>query len=206
MILSVVGHNVLNMSVDWNVRLVDQLDRHWSHQLRRRLDGLTDDEYFWEPVAGCWNVRPRGTSTAPIIAGSGDYTIDFALPEPDPVPVTTIAWRLAHIIVGVLGMRVASHFGGPAVDYQSFAYPGTVTEALRQLDAAYAAWIGGVRALGAAGLARPCGPSEAPFAEHPMGALVLHINREVIHHGAEVALLRDLYLHRGGNAVMAGCR
>jgi hypothetical protein len=29
-----------------------------------------------------------------------------------------------------------------------------------------------------------------------MGALVLHINREVIHHGAEVALLRDLYLRR----------
>jgi hypothetical protein len=24
----------------------------------------------------------------------------------------------------------------------------------------------------------------------------LHINREVIHHGAEIALLRDLYIHR----------
>jgi hypothetical protein len=29
-----------------------------------------------------------------------------------------------------------------------------------------------------------------------MAALVLHINREVIHHGAEVALLRDLYRAR----------
>ena len=28
-----------------------------------------------------------------------------------------------------------------------------------------------------------------------MAALVLHINREAIHHGAEVTLLRDLYLH-----------
>ncbi len=27
-----------------------------------------------------------------------------------------------------------------------------------------------------------------------MAALVLHINRELIHHGAEIALLRDLYL------------
>ena len=26
--------------------------------------------------------------------------------------------------------------------------------------------------------------------------LVLHINRELIHHGAEIALLRDLYVHR----------
>jgi hypothetical protein len=30
-----------------------------------------------------------------------------------------------------------------------------------------------------------------------MAALVLHIHREVIHHGAEISLLRDLYLHRG---------
>ena len=30
-----------------------------------------------------------------------------------------------------------------------------------------------------------------------MAALVLHINREVIHHGAEISLLRDIYLHRG---------
>ena len=29
-----------------------------------------------------------------------------------------------------------------------------------------------------------------------MAALVLHINREMIHHLAEVALLRDLYAHR----------
>jgi hypothetical protein len=30
-----------------------------------------------------------------------------------------------------------------------------------------------------------------------MGVLVLHINRETIHHGAEIALLRDLYRDRG---------
>lgn len=187
--------------MDWDAQLVDQLDWHWSNHLRRRLDGLTDDEYFWEPVAGCWNVRPRGTSTAPIAAGSGDYTIDFAMPEPRPAPVTTIAWRLAHIIVGVLGMRAASHFGGAPMEYQTFDYAGSAAEALRQLDKVYSSWIEGVRALGAEDLARPCGAAEGPYAEHPMGALVLHINREVIHHGAEVALLRDLYLHRGGSAL-----
>jgi hypothetical protein len=37
---------------------------------------------------------------------------------------------------------------------------------------------------------------EGPFADHPMAALGLHINREVIHHGAEVACLRDLYRAR----------
>lgn len=29
-----------------------------------------------------------------------------------------------------------------------------------------------------------------------MAAIVLHISREVIHHGAEIALLRDLYANR----------
>jgi hypothetical protein len=28
-----------------------------------------------------------------------------------------------------------------------------------------------------------------------MSELILHINREVIHHGAEIACIRDLYAH-----------
>jgi hypothetical protein len=182
------------MDIDWNSQLVDQLDWHWRNQLRPRLDGITDEEYLWEPTAPSWSVRRRGESTAPAAAGSGDYTIDFAFPEPDPAPVTTIAWRLGHIIVGVFGARNAAHFGGPPIDYQTFAYAGTAAQALRQLDDGYGAWIAGVRGLGAEGLQRPCGPAEGSFADYPMAALVLHINRETIHHGAEIALLRDLYL------------
>jgi hypothetical protein len=34
-----------------------------------------------------------------------------------------------------------------------------------------------------------------------MAELVLHINREVLHHGAEIALLRDLYLWHDNGAV-----
>jgi hypothetical protein len=175
--------------------LVDQLDWHWSHQLRPRLDGLTDAEYFAEPVTKAWSVRPRGTSTAPMQAGSGDYIIEFAYPEPVPAPVTTIAWRLGHVIVGVLGARTASHFDGPPCDYDSFVYAGSAADALDQLDAAYAGWMTGVRSLGEAGLRRPCGPAEGPYAGEPMATLVLHINREVIHHGAEIALMRDLWAH-----------
>ena len=67
---------------------------------------------------------------------------------------------------------------------------------LAELRRDYGEWITGVRSLDPAGLARPCGPAEGPFAEYPMAALVLHINREAIHHGAEIALLRDLYLRR----------
>ncbi len=46
--------------INWNAELVDQLTWHWDNQLRPRLSGLTDEEYLWEPVAGCWNLRRRG--------------------------------------------------------------------------------------------------------------------------------------------------
>jgi hypothetical protein len=181
---------------DWTFQLAEQLGWHWRGQLRPRLNGLTDEEYRWEPVPGAWNVRPRGTSTAPLAIGAGDFTIDFARPEPDPPPVTTIAWRLGHITVGVLGMRVASHFGGPPFDYATYRYPGDAASALDQLDAAYASWMTGVRGLNPDRLARPIGPAAGPWADHSMAELVLHINRETIHHGAEIALLRDLYRWR----------
>ena len=180
----------------WNTLLRDQIDWHWTHQLRDRLDGLTDDEYLWEPAPGSWSVRPRGTGTAPVQAGSGTMTIDFAVPVTDTAPFTTIAWRLGHVIVGVLAVRNASHFGRAATDYQSFEYAPTAAAALAQLDEEYATWLAGVESLGEAGLARPCGDAEGPYAELPLAALVLHINRELIHHGAEILLLRDLFGHR----------
>lgn len=180
----------------WNSQLRDQLSFHWETALRPRLDGLTDDEYFWEPVPGCWSVRPRGTGSAAIQAGAGDFTIDFTFPEPDPPPVTTIAWRLGHVIVGVLGARNASHFGGPPIGYEDFVYADSADTALQQLDSGYAAWQAGVESLGDAGLDRPVGEAEGPWADAPYSVLVLHINREMIHHLAEVCLLRDLYLHR----------
>jgi hypothetical protein len=181
--------------MNWNPLLREQISWHWTHQLRPRLDGMTDDEYFWEPVPGSWNVRPRGTGTAPVQAGAGAMTVDFAFPEPSPPPFTTISWRLAHVIVGVLAMRNASHFARKPADYESFAYAATAAEALAQLDEEYATWQAGVESLGEDDLARPCGDAEGEYADYPLGALVLHINRELIHHLSEVCLLRDLYLH-----------
>jgi len=177
--------------MDWTTSIADQIDWHWQHQARPRLDGLIDQEYFWEPVPGCWSIRPRSEAVA-MAVGSGAFTIDFDLPEPSPPPVTTIAWRLGHVIVGVLGDRNARYFDGPAVSYDEFDYPESSERALALLDAFYARWIGGVRGLDPDRLTSPCG--EPGFEEAPMADLVLHIHRELIHHLAEIALLRDLCL------------
>jgi hypothetical protein len=70
--------------LDWNRTLREQWEFHWNYQLRARLDGLTDDEYFWSPVPDAWSVRTRGSSTAPVQVGAGDFTMDYAIPEPVP--------------------------------------------------------------------------------------------------------------------------
>jgi hypothetical protein len=170
---------------DWAAEVPEQLDWHWRTSLRPRLDGLTDDEYLWEPVPEAWSVREF----------DGRGAIDWAWPAPSPPPVTTIAWRLAHVTVGCFEMRSAAHFGGPASSWDTADLPLHADDALARLDAAHARWSEAVTALGPEGMARPCGPAE-PYPEAPLGVLVLHINREVIHHGAEIALLRDLYAHR----------
>ena len=187
--------------MDLVASLADQLDWHWRNQARPRLDGLTDEEYLWEPASPAWTVRHRDDPAPDWVtmrAGSGDWLIDSGYPEPDPAPVTSIAWRLGHVIVGVLGLRAHSHFGGPEADYATWEYAGSAEGALGQLDEAYARWIAGVRSLTPQSLELPVGPAEHDWAAAPMLDLVLHINRESIHHLAEVALLRDLWANRPG--------
>jgi hypothetical protein len=57
------------MAIDWNAEVIDQIDTHWTERLRPRLEGLTDDEYFWQPVPNCWTLSRRGESSAPISWG-----------------------------------------------------------------------------------------------------------------------------------------
>ncbi len=110
------------MSVDWNAEIVDQVESHWRQQLRPRLNGLTDDEYFWQPVPDCWTISRRGQSSAPISFGTGEFTMDYGQPPHDPEPVTTMAWRLAHLIAGFAETN-ASHFGGPPADVGPMVAP-----------------------------------------------------------------------------------
>ncbi|MHA6799188.1 DinB family protein [Bounagaea algeriensis] len=174
------------MSV-WRDEALDQLDFYWQ-QWRPRLDGLTDAEYFWEPVDGCWSIRPVPDG----------WRMDFEHPEPVPPPFTTLAWRLSHIAAHLFDMRVSSHFGGGEFRVDANAYPGSAAAALDYLDEQHRLWREGIGELDEDGWLRPVGAAEGPYAERSYLTLVLHINRELFHHGAEVLLLRDLYRACGG--------
>ncbi len=64
-----------------------RLEEAWTAR-RDRIAGLTDDAYLGEPVPGCWTVRADD---------DGRWVTDDAIPDPDPAPLTTIAWRLVHV-------------------------------------------------------------------------------------------------------------
>ncbi|OIV36582.1 hypothetical protein BIV57_15625 [Mangrovactinospora gilvigrisea] len=172
------------MAVDWNHELIEQFDFIWNLAHAPALEELTDEEYLWEPVPGCWSIRPTG--------------IEFQWPAPEPAPVTTIAWRLSHVAVGVFGIRASNHFGDGSLTEESAERPLTAKEGVAYLKEQYGRWRSGVESLDEEGLARPVGPAEGPYAESPMATLVLHLNREAIHHLSEVSLMRDLYRASGG--------
>lgn len=189
------------VKVNWGAVLVGQLEFYWAAHLRPRLEGLTDAEYFWEPVAGCWTLR-RGSD--------GSYTLDTQWPEPSPPPVTTIAWRLIHIGVGCFATRVSAFFGDGSVPETATMFdprhapahlPTSAAEAITFLDAAYRQWHDAVAALDEEALGAPLGPRGAQFADDPMAELIAHINREVMHHGGEISLLRDLYRATNGTTL-----
>lgn len=140
------------------------------------------------------------------MAAGGDTVADFALPEPIPAPLPAIDWRTGHLSVGVFGTRAASHFGHPPVSYFTADWPMSAAVGLALLDDTYAAWMAGVANVDAEALARPSGPDEGPYADPALATLILHVNREVIHHEAEIALLRDLSLRRAELGAPAGRR
>ena len=47
--------------------------------LAQRLVGLTDEEYLWEPVPGCWSIRRKSEGPAPgalELVGAGEWGRD----------------------------------------------------------------------------------------------------------------------------------
>jgi hypothetical protein len=189
------------VQLDWGRVLVGQLEFYWDVHLRPRLEGLADEEYFWEPVEGCWSLRQ---------SADGRWRLDGAWPEvappPSPPPLTTIAWRLVHIGATCLANRASAFFGDAGVPTDADMFdprrvpadlPGGAREAVAFLERSYRRWHDGIAGLDEEGLRRPLGPRGGPYAADPMAELVAHINREVMHHGAEIALLRDLYRATG---------
>jgi DinB superfamily len=170
-------------------RVQSNLQFRWTALIRSRLEGLTDEEYLWEPAGGCLTVRPDGY---------GGYTLDPVRP-PEP-PLGNIAWRMAHLCSSLAAHRVAAVAFGPSWPAPDLAKPaGTAGEAIARLDRAYAHWQGAVEALSDPDLDRRLGPAAGVYAESTVLDIVLHVHAEALQRGADLCLLRDLYWHVPGH-------
>ena len=49
---------------------------HAATAARWQVDGLTDDEFFWEPVQPCWSVRRRDATDWPHVWGRGEFVVE----------------------------------------------------------------------------------------------------------------------------------
>jgi hypothetical protein len=95
----------------------------------------------------------------------------------------------------VLAQRADFHFGERTLTLDRLRWPGTAASALAAIDDAYSEWTTGVGRLSHTDADRHSeGPPGTLDGQFPLWAVVRHVNREVIHHGAEVALLRDLHV------------
>jgi DinB superfamily len=164
--------------------LLASLDQTWAH-LDQRLRGLTATEYLWEPAPNCWTVRDTGDGRTALA--------DWEKPDPDPAPVTTIAWRMWHIAVDCLDGYSNRRFAINGTGLNDRQWVLDVDEAQSLLARAWHNFRNVIGEGGPAVLAVPVGPAFGPYADDSTFALALHAQHEVAHHGAEIALLRDLY-------------
>lgn len=154
-------------------------------RLAKRVADLTDEEYFWEPVADCWAVRRQADGTF-----QGDWGVLFD----EPAPFTTIAWRIGHIIDCLTGERCGRILGQePVASPIANGLPGTADDARGSLAQANEIWQTYVAHTDDEFLIGASGPSAGMWSEYSRASFVLHIIDELIHHAAEVGVVRDLY-------------
>ncbi|MFI6644680.1 DinB family protein [Streptomyces sp. NPDC050504] len=143
-----------------------------------------------EKIAEDWSVGVERVEQ--VLAHTGE-------PEPDETPITTIAWRLGHLHSTFAG-RWEWTFGGRRQDpYQLVDFTPSAGLALERFWATLDLWRESVASVTDEQL-DTVGFSQYPYGsdpDDPFVAVLWGDNIELIHHMAEIALLRDLWRVRG---------
>ncbi|RXR25811.1 DinB family protein [Oerskovia turbata] len=171
-----------------------QLGFSWLEVLGR-LVTLDQDEFEWEPGPDALRVVRRGEERSPRTLGVGEWVMEWPEGSDSPQP-RTIAWLVAHLTEAFFE-RWEWTFGDRIARRDTVAFSGEVDPAIEGLTRWVDLWRDGVDSLPddevfTVGL----GQATEIDAQAPFGHLVLHMNRELIHHGAEIMVLQDLYRAR----------
>jgi hypothetical protein len=191
-----VGHGLGLTLADMDapaVHVLTELVDMTRRTVGERLAGLTEQEFLWEPAPNSWTVRPRDDFTSGL-TGTGPFMYDYALPDPEPPPVTTIAWRLVHL-ASINDMYHEHVFGPGERDYPDQVVPGTAATALTWWQETFHRFRDALAGLRRdEDLSRVVG---APWGDtRTVAGWAEVFVYENIHHGAEIGCLRDVFRSR----------
>jgi hypothetical protein len=168
-----------------------QLEFSWS-ELAQRLRTISQEQLDWAPAPGTLRVVRRGGERTARTLGSGEWVAEW--PDSDDAPgPRTIGWLVGHLTEAFFE-RWEWTFGDHQRRREHAELSGEVKDAVAGLTRWVTAWRDGIRGLEEDAV-MTVGLSSATEIEAsaPFGHLVLHMNRELIHHGAEICVLQDLY-------------
>jgi hypothetical protein len=165
--------------------------------LNDALTDLTDEEWAWEPAPGAWGLRRRADAEArpdgaDHLVGAGEWVLEWPSDDGSDDRTRTIAWLLGHL-TEVFFERFEHTFGGHRQSREDIEFAGNAVAAVAQLASHVEGWQAGIEHLPEEQV-MTVGLSQATDIDKtaPFGHLVLHLNRELIAHGAEAMALRDL--------------
>jgi hypothetical protein len=174
-----------------NQEFLDLSDKFYA-RFTARIEGLTDEEYLWEPAPDCWSIRP---------GDDGKLHMQWGLVFDEVAPFTTIAWRYTHISDLLSEERCATWIGLEPEPEDLFAdgAPPDAQTARDVFEKAFARWKRYITASDESTYFDKIGRIARTFADATRATFILHILDEAIHHGAEVGVLRDLYAAQRGH-------
>ena len=171
-----MNHQTINL-------LADQMEDAWKN-LTNLLVGLTDDEFFWEPVPNCWTVH---------LGKNGGWMVDYESPAPEPPPFTTIGWRLVHI-ASCKWMYHEYAFGAGKMTWDELDLPHTAANAIAWLRDGHAQLRTTLNHLNDDELNEMRATNWGDT--WPTWRIFWTMISHDLHHGAEIGCLRDLYRMR----------
>ncbi len=149
--------------------------------LRSRLEGLSDEEFFWEPVPDCWTVH---------LDAAGRWVEDYADPAPEPPPFTTIAWRMVHVSLCKLMYREYA-FGPAQLTWDELVVPHPAIDAIASLEENHARLCAALDGLNDSDLLEMRSTNWGEY--WPTWRIFWAMAGHDLHHGGEIGCLRDLY-------------
>jgi DinB family protein len=151
------------------------------------LTALSENDFWWEPADLCWTVRRDD---------AGQWQVDFADVEPDPVPVPTIAWLAWHIDFW-WSAAIDSLQGRVAVAAADVTWAGSGSAAVARIRTLAELWRNLLAGMTAADLARASGFPWRIDDGRTVADTALWVAVELTKNASEIGQLRLLHAARG---------